>query len=199
MILLRPGVAGHGSLHVPGFVFQQGETQTQRSAGAPLRNRKVPALDCQYVARGDSLLAVMRTKASWARMVVAIFTVAMFYASVCSTTCAIGVCPNQVQQTASHDCDQASPHHSRHSDQPGHQAPENPDCSQHGHPGSFLAKSSELSQIQLSVVGHLDASASAVSPGRSVVASLTIAEASDLAPPLRSNTPLYQQISVLRI
>jgi hypothetical protein len=129
-------------------------------------------------------------------MIVAIFTLAVFYASVCSTTCAIGVCPNQVQQTAGHDCDQTSSHHSHRS---GHQAPEKPDCSRHGHPGSFLVKSGELSKIQLSVVGHLNASAAAVCSGDSLTASLPAMDGSDLAPPLRSNPPLYQQISVLRI
>ncbi len=157
---------------------------------------KVIAFDCQYVKHGGSLLALMRVRANWARMVVAIFTVAVFYASVCSTTCAIGVCPNQVQQAAGHDCEHTSSHHS---DPSGHQAPEKPDCSRHGHPGSFLAKSGELSQIQLNVVGHVNASATAVCSGDSLTASLPAAAGSDLAPPLRSNLPLYQQISVLRI
>ncbi|HVS88322.1 MAG TPA: hypothetical protein VHF01_08870 [Candidatus Acidoferrum sp.] len=138
----------------------------------------------------------MRINANWPRMVVAIFTMAVFYASVCSTTCAIGVCPNQPQRTASHNCDQTSSHHS---DPSGHQAPDNPDCSQHGHPGFFLAKSGDLSQFQLSGAGHLNASAAAVSWGYTLTASMTTPDASELAPLLRSNIPLYQQISVLRI
>ena len=138
----------------------------------------------------------MGKQANWARIVVAIFTMAVFYASVCSTTCAIGVCPNQVQQTAGHDCDQTPSHHSHQS---GHQAPESPDCSQHEHPGLFLAKAGNLSQFQLTVVTHLSASTAAISFGHSLAASMADTEASDLAPPLRSNGPLYQQISVLRI
>jgi hypothetical protein len=35
-------------------------------------------------------------------MVLAVFTMAMFYASVCSASCAAGVCPDKVQQTAGH-------------------------------------------------------------------------------------------------
>lgn len=138
----------------------------------------------------------MRRNADWTRNVVAIFTMAMFYASVCSTTCAIGFCPNQVQQTAGHDCDQTPSHHSHQS---GHPTPASPDCSQHEHPGLFLVKSGNLSPLQLSVVGHLSASTAAISSGHGLAASMADTEASDLALPLRSNSPLYQQISVLRI
>jgi hypothetical protein len=129
-------------------------------------------------------------------MVVALFTMAVFYASVCSTSCAVGVCPNQVPQTAGHDCEQTPSHHP---DPSGHQTPDNPDCSQHEHPGLFLAKSGDLFQFQLSVVDHLNASAMAIPAVHRLAASLTPAEASDHAPPLASSIPLYQQISVLRI
>jgi hypothetical protein len=138
----------------------------------------------------------MRINANWARMVVAIFTMAVFYGSVCSTTCAIGFCPNQVQQTAGHDCDQSSSHHS---DPSGHQAPDNPDCSQHEHPGLFVAKSGNFSQFQLSTVGHLNPSTVASSSVHALVASFTDTAASNHAPPLASSNLLYQQISVLRI
>ncbi len=101
-------------------------------------------------------LGLMRSKTNGARMVLAIFTMAMFYTSVCTTTCAIGVCRNEVQQTAGHDCEQSSSHHSG---QPGHEAPESPDCSKHAHPGVFVARSGNVSQFQLSIVGHLQLSA----------------------------------------
>lgn len=170
----------------------QHQTATGSDDGFPRRLR----VTINTSTDGGSLVVVMRIKADWARLVVVVFTVAVFYAPVCSTTCAIGVCPNQVQQTASHDCDQASSHHSNPS---GHQAPVHPDCSQHEHPGLFLAKSGDASQFQLSVLGYLDASDTAVSSGPSLIASMGAAKASDLAPPFRSNTPVYQQISVLRI
>ncbi len=137
----------------------------------------------------------MRIKRNGARMVVAVFTMAMFYASVCTATCAIGVCPNEVQQTASHECDHASSHHSS---QPGHKAPESPDCSKHAHPGVFVAKSGEVSQFQLSIVGHLQLSAATVSFGDDQRPS-TATRSSDPAPPFASKLPLHQQISVLRI
>ena len=136
----------------------------------------------------------MRSKTNGARIVVTVFTMAMFYASVCTTTCAIGVCPDEVRQTAGHDCDQASSHHSG---QPGHESPESPDCSKHAHPGVFVAKSGDVSQYQLSIVGHLQLSATALSAGHDLRLS-TATRSSDLAPPFASNLPLHQ-ISVLRI
>jgi hypothetical protein len=128
-------------------------------------------------------------------MVMVFFTVAMFYASVCSASCAIGVCPDQPQQTASHDCDQMPAHHAGQS---GHKAPESPDCSRHQHPNMLLAKSGEIAKVQLSVTDHLPATAVAISK-HDLTVGLINREASDLAPPLSSNVPLYQQISVLRI
>ena len=138
----------------------------------------------------------MRTNANWARMVVAVFTMAVFYAAVCSTTCTIGFCPDQVQQKAAHDCDQTPSHRS---DQSRPQPPDNPDCSQHQHPGLFITKSGDVPQFQLSVVGHSDDSIAAVSSVRELVVSFTAAEASEHDPPNASKIPLYQQISVLRI
>lgn len=134
----------------------------------------------------------MRTKANWARMVVANFTMAVFYASVCSTTCAIGFCPNQVHQTAGHDCEQTP-------DQSKHQTPDNPDCPEHQHPGSFVTKSVNFSQFQLNVVDHLKPSDSTFPPVHGLPATFTDPAASEHAPPIVSTVPLYEQISVLRI
>jgi hypothetical protein len=154
------------------------------------------AFDYESLKPVGSLILDMRTKANWARMIAAIFTMAMFYASVCSTTCAIGFCPNQGQQTAGHDCDQPSSHHS---DPSGHQTPDKPDCSQHQHPGLFLTKSGNLSQFQLSVVSHPNDSAAPFSSMRGVVSTFIHAEAPDQSPLLASSLFLKQQISVLRI
>jgi hypothetical protein len=136
----------------------------------------------------------MKRNANWARIVVAIFTMAVFYASVCATTCSIGFCPNQVQQTTGHDCEQAGTHHSG----PAGHEPANSDCSPHQHPGPFLAKSAELPQFQLSFVSQLDVSAT-VSEAHQLVFSMADADAADLAPPVKSSSALYQSISVLRI
>jgi hypothetical protein len=129
-------------------------------------------------------------------MVAAIFTMAMFYASICSTTCAIGYCPNQAQQTAGHDCDQTPAHHP---DQSKHHTPNDPDCSQHQHPGLFVTKSSDLSQFQVSAGGHPNASVTAFCRVHALVAGFASADASGHAPPIASSLRLYQQISVLRI
>src|SRR3982074_29523 len=134
----------------------------------------------------------MRTKANPARIVVAIFTIAIFYGSVCLTTCAIGFCPDQVQRTAGHDCDQTPAHNSHQS---GDQAPDKRDCSQHQHPDSFLAKSGDLSRSQLSVATL----SAAVDVEHSLVLSMTSAETPTLVPPLRLSSPLNQKISVQRI
>jgi hypothetical protein len=138
---------------------------------------------------------VMKRNANWARIVVAIFTMAVFYASVCATTCSIGFCPNQVQQTTGHDCEQAGTHHSG----PAGHEPANSDCSPHQHPGPFVAKSAELPQFQLSLVSQLDVSAITVSEALELVFSMADAKAADLAPPVKSSGTLYKSISVLRI
>ena len=152
--------------------------------------------DFQSVERAGSLVTVMKRNANWARIIVAIFTMAVLHVSLCSTTCAIGFCPYQAQQIPAHDCDQTPLHHSH---QPGHQAPDHPDCFQHQHPGSFLANSGKPAQFELSVATNPNVSVIDVSARHGLTASMTDAQASDLAPPLRSNSPLYQQISVLRI
>jgi hypothetical protein len=128
-------------------------------------------------------------------MVAAIFTMAVFYASVCSASCAMGVCPGQVQQKASHDCDRMPSHHS---DQSRHHSSGNPDCSEHQHPGLFVPKSANL-QLLLSVVDHLDASTADVSAVYRLPAVFLNPAAVENAPPVISSVPLYEQISVLRL
>ena len=152
--------------------------------------------DYESAETGGNLILDMRTTANWARMIVALFTMAVLCASVCSASCATGICPNQVQQTAGHDCGQTSPQHSQHS---GQHAPDNPDCSQHQHPGLIVTKSGNLSQFHLTLVGHANASDIAVVPLHALVGSFTHAQAGHHAPRLESSAPLFRQISVLRI
>jgi hypothetical protein len=128
-------------------------------------------------------------------MVTVIFIVAVFYASVCSASCAIGVCPDQVQRTAGHDCDQMPSHHSAPTKQ---QSPANRDCSEHQHPGLFVTKSNS-SQFQLGIVDHLDASAATLSSARVLPTLFAHSATSEHAPPIVSSAPLYDLISVLRI
>jgi len=139
----------------------------------------------------------MKMKANWARMIVAVFTMAMFYASVCSASCAVGLCPEQTQRTAGHDCDQMPSHHS---DSSGHQTPEKPDCSQHRHPELFVPKSGgDLPQFQLNVVDQSHASATTFLTPHGLPAILSRVAAAEHAPPVVSTGPFYNQTSVLRI
>ena len=138
--------------------------------------------------------SIMRSKGNWARIIVAAFTMTMLYSFACSTTCAVGFCPNQPQQGPSHECDESAAHHSHQTNAP---APDKPDCSNHAHPTSLLLKSVEIYKVQLVASAHVSASAVLI-PARPPVSS-TGSTASDLAPPLGSSTPVYQQISVLRI
>ena len=136
----------------------------------------------------------MKRNANWARIVVAIFTMAVFYASICATTCSIGFCPDQVQQTTGHDCERGDTHHSAPA---GHEPAS--DCSPHQHPGPFLAKSAELPQFRLVLASHLDISAITVSEPHALVLNVDDAAASALGPPVKSSSSLYQSISILRI
>jgi len=136
----------------------------------------------------------MKRNANWARIVVAIFTMAVFYASICATTCSVGFCPDQVQQTTGHDCEQGGTHHSAPY---GHEPAR--DCSPHQHPGPFLTKSGELPQFQLSHASRLDVSAITVSEGHELVSSASDAYASEPDPPVKSSSDLYKDISVLRV
>jgi hypothetical protein len=140
---------------------------------------------------------VNKIKANLARSIAAVFTVVMLYASVCSSSCAIGVCPEQTRRTAGHDCDQMPSHHSNSS---GEQTPDTPDCSQHQHPELFVAKSAaDLPQFQLSVADHLTVSVGAFSPMHGLSMIFTRDVTSEHAPPVVFSGPLYDRISVLRI
>ena len=131
----------------------------------------------------------MKMRTNWARMTVAVFTMAMFYASVCSSSCAVGVCPKQTQQTSGQDCDHT---HSHHSGSSRHSSPDKHDCLQHQHPELFVAKSGgDLPQFQLSVVDHLNSSAVAFSPVHGFSTIFTRDVTSEYAPPPASGVPLY--------
>lgn len=143
-----------------------------------------------------NLHTVMRSKAHWARIVVTIFTVAMFYASVCSASCAIGVCPDKAPQTSGHDCDQMPAHHTGQS---GHKTPDSPDCTQHQHPSVVFAKSPEIAKVNLGVSSHLPGTNAILLAAHQLAPISDYPKASERAPSKSSGIPLYQQISVLRI
>jgi len=139
----------------------------------------------------------MGSKTSRAQIVAAIFTVAMFYASVCSTMCAAGVCPDESQRSATTDnCDQMP---RGHSDFPQKHMPENHDCSMHHHPAINIVKADNLPQFRLTNAGHIDVNELLVNSTRVMAFNLAVFSLGDLAPPPALRSPLYQQISVLRI
>jgi hypothetical protein len=134
---------------------------------------------------------------SSARIVAAIFTVAMIYASFCSNACGLGVCPNQEQQSASHDCDR--PPSSHHSSSSHHHGPGNPDCSVHHHPTLNLEKADGLPQFQPTRIGQVVVGDLLSDLLGTDAVSLNASSFSDLGSPPTPKDPLYRRISVLRI
>lgn len=130
------------------------------------------------------------------RLVAAIFTVAMLYASFCSTTCAFGVCPYQGQESSSHDCDHPL---SSHSSGSHHHGPKERDCSNHHHPCVNLVKADGLPQFEPTKADDIRIAQllSNLSDGDSL--SLSVSSFFDLGSLPIPREPLYQYISVLRI
>jgi hypothetical protein len=130
-----------------------------------------------------------------AKLAVAAFVaITLLFGSVCSTTCALGACPIETQNAASHDCDHNAsvPTH--------HNAPQNPDCPRHHHPTFDAVKTDALQQSQLSSANHVSATRLLVITTRSALTGVqSSALPSRFASPPNLNIPLPQQISVLRI
>jgi hypothetical protein len=137
-----------------------------------------------------------RLGTGWVRIVAAIFTNAMFYASFCSTTCALGVCPNQERRSANHDCGHTSHNHSSSSH---HHGPEKSDCSQHDHPTLALVKADGLLQFQSTIRDQINVNELLSSLSHTIAPSSNASSLSDLAPPPTLKDPLHLRISVLRI
>jgi hypothetical protein len=142
-------------------------------------------------------LTMMRLRTASARIVAAAFTVAMLYASVCSTMCAAGVCPNEPRHSEGDDnCNQMP---TGHSHDPQKHAPENHDCSTHHHPTVNIVKGDNLPQFQLASAGRINPNDLLANSAQVIAFSLPAFSLSDPAPPPNLRNPLYQQISVLRI
>jgi hypothetical protein len=124
----------------------------------------------------------------------AFFLVTLLYGSICSATCALGACPTDAQNAATHDCDHSA-------SVPAHQpTPQNPDCPKHHHPTFDAVKTDTLVQSQSTSANHATPNQmlAVTALGDSLNVS-SFASLSDLAPPPNLNFPLYQKISVLRI
>ena len=165
----------------------------RESTGGLLRTACFPIC---YLPEGDgSLPFMLRVAAGWNRAFAAIFLVVIFYASACTTSCALGVCPNHPQQTSSHDCESST---SQHSDPAS--VPDKPDCSKHAHPSVVFVKSGGVAKIDRRISAYMSPAVLFASPGNLSVANPTASNGSDLAPPLvPRRIPLHQQIGVLRI
>lgn len=126
----------------------------------------------------------------------AVFAVAMLYTSFCSTTCAPGFCPDQAQQSASHDCDMPSNHPADGSHDHGQ---DKPNCSAHRHPSVNIVKADGLLQHQWTDLSRtVDAQPNS---NRWEASALALDDfwLSDLAPPTTLSGPLYYRTFILRI
>lgn len=127
-------------------------------------------------------------------IVIAAVLVTLLYGSVCSATCALGACPTDAQNAATHDCD-------HNASGPAHQpTPQNPDCPKHHHPTFDAVKTDTPLQFQLTGANHATANQmlAVTALGDSLNVS-SFASLSDLAPPPNLNFARHQKISVLRI
>ncbi|MFZ3218225.1 MAG: hypothetical protein WA192_19410 [Candidatus Acidiferrales bacterium] len=129
-------------------------------------------------------------------IVVAILSLALLFASVCSTTCAMGYAPGAAQPAGNHGCEHALPESSGGSHHP---APEKQRCFGHHHSTFDALKGNGLSQFQLRSEGHALGGYLSGTVASAGVFDLALSSASDLAPPSPATNPFRAKISVLRI
>ena len=121
-----------------------------------------------------------------------IFAAAMTYASLCSTTCGLAVCPNQEPQSWLADCDNPSHPHWPHQHGSGKS-----DCSAHHHPSVNLVKPDGLPKFMSADavgIGSLFTQMPEATRFGFVLSSLF-----SLGSPPTPKSLLHQQMSVLRI
>ncbi|MFZ0584574.1 MAG: hypothetical protein WAN72_21240 [Candidatus Acidiferrales bacterium] len=126
--------------------------------------------------------------------VVAFVLITLVYGSVCSAICALGACPTDARNAATHDCD-------HNASVPAHRpTPQNPDCPKHHHPTFDAVKTDTLGQSQLTGTNHANPNQmlAVTTLGDSIDVS-SFASLSDLAPPPNLNFASHQNISVLRV
>lgn len=146
-------------------------------------------------SRSDGRRAILRfvivVNATRAKIVVALFALAMLYGSVCSASCLVGVCPNLAHYSESHDCDQLSHHHSH--------GQHDPDCRHHAQPPDFAPKTSGIAPFQDQSATVLQAGAALASfSNPSPITQAVLEEFHRRPRGVPKNTPL-DQVSVLRI
>ena len=128
-----------------------------------------------------------------AKLAAAAFMVfALLYGSVCSSTCALGACPIETQNAATHDCDHGASSPSHQSDS------QNPDCAKHHHPTFDAVKADAQFQLSSATHAHAGQLLAVATPGDST-GLLLLAHFFDSAPPPNLDIPLQLRNSVLRI
>lgn len=141
---------------------------------------------------------VMGQNATRTWIVTVVFMAAMSYASVCSTMCAAGVCPSELQQSSASDYSNDMP--MSHSDDcPQRRAPDNHDCSMHRHPAVNLLKADNFPRFQLTSASRITANNVLARSTQFLAFDLGALSSSGLPPPPTLGTPLDQQVPILRI
>ena len=142
------------------------------------------------------LRLVMTVGPTRTKILISIFSLAMFYGSICSAACAAGFCPNLAHYSQSHDCNQPSQHHSTGSH---HHDSKDPDCQQHAHPPDFAIKSAGLSQYRVNSATTIRSAALSTNQVAAFSVMRSSVATSDLAPPGFLKSARDQQSAVLRI
>jgi hypothetical protein len=142
------------------------------------------------------MIRVGRTRAPFVAVVAAIFTATMFYASVCSAMCAVGVCPNELQDSTGGNSAHAP---MGRPDCSQHRAHEDHDCSTHHHPVEKIVKTGHRLQVQLAAASRLAANHARINAALSSCFRRSAVSLSGLAPPPALFSPLDQQPAVLRV
>jgi hypothetical protein len=136
---------------------------------------------------------------------VAILSLALLCAPVCSATCAICFRPLPTPATQSHDCEHAASNatgnaqSSRAASDSHQRCPAKPDCLAHRHSSFEAVQGGGLWQFQSRTISHAHATELTASAFSAQAVSDAASFLSDLAPPHHATIPSQQQISILRI
>lgn len=155
---------------------------------------------CERMDDPDIIWKMLRSpsvRVPLAGTLILVFAVSVSYASVCSTLCAAGICPNELQHSSDPDgCDQMPMGHS-HS--PQNHATHHHDCVMHHHPSTNIVKAGNAPDFQLARQSHRGANDLLSGSAQLFTVNPTSLSPSGLAPPLLLSSPVNSRIAVLRI
>jgi hypothetical protein len=152
--------------------------------------------DFRHARRGDIVHLMSENCAMRTRFAVAIFSLALLYASTCWATCAICVGSSATTETTSHDCEHAASHPAGGSHQ---HLPVTPDCFGHHHASFELVQGDGLTQLHFSATAHALANPLAPRAVNTETFGVAASSLSDLAPPQLATISPQQKITILRI